>query len=128
MSVWSAKLPSYDHFLGCSHFFVSRCIRHREKKQVFRSLQEREDAVPRIHLRVLWTLFRNVIKFIKTCCTEIAYNKGLLYSVLKHQWVTRLSATLQRCNSYFLTNCYRRLLNTEDSESDKLYNSYYHRR
>jgi hypothetical protein len=34
---------------------------------------------------------------------------------VKHQWVTRISATLQRANSYFLYHGYRRLMITDSS-------------
>lgn len=59
---------------------------------------------------------KNVEDFIKVCCKEIAQNRGVAYATLKHQWVTRISATLQRANSYFFASGYRRLLvnNTSD--------------
>lgn len=103
--------------------------RDQEKQRKYAKLCENEKMQFQGFIFETYGSFsKNVDKFIKVCCAEIANAKGQLYSVLKHQWVTRLSATLQRCNSYFLTNCYRRLLKIEDSESELLYNSYYHRR
>jgi hypothetical protein len=58
---------------------------------------------------------KNVDNFIKVCCKEIADIRGADYPTLKHQWVTRISATLQRANSYFLYHGYRRLMITDPS-------------
>jgi hypothetical protein len=57
----------------------------------------------------------NVDNFIKFCCKEIADIRGADYLTLKHQWVTRISATLQRANSYFLYHGNRRLMLTDPS-------------
>jgi hypothetical protein len=67
----------------------------------------------------------NVDKFIKRCCQEISMTKGKTYSVLKHQWVTKISAILQSANASFVTKGYRRLLGDEDNEDDDIEIAYY---
>lgn len=62
---------------------------------------------------------KNVEEFVKVCCRAISEIRGVDYSTLKHQWVTRISATLQRTNSYFLSKGYSKLLvsNTDEMET-----------
>ena len=68
---------------------------------------------------------KNVEDFIKVCCREIAEIRGVDYPTLKHQWVTRLSATLQRTNSYFLYQGYRNLMITDPSADFDIANDAY---
>jgi hypothetical protein len=67
----------------------------------------------------------NVDKFIKICCQEISISRGVDYSVIKHQWVTRISTVLQRSNSFFLTNVYQRLMTSGlDKDMDAILDTY----
>jgi hypothetical protein len=74
-----------------------------------------ESEVGEISIFETYGRFSKNVDNFKVCCKEIADIRGADYPTLKHQWVTRISATLQRANSYFLYHGYRRLMITDPS-------------